>query len=118
MKCGNALSITDLQKPIKAHATVIKVYTILHSFFKMVYMGDMIDRKSGKWADDPKSDTSVPGTFEESGEPPEEPGQGARTDITQLYHLIADEELSNAGLESNPGCRRGRWPDCQKSVEV
>ena len=59
--------------------------------------------KFGKWAEDPKSDTSVPGTFEESGEPPEEPGQGARTDITQLYHLIAEEGMSNAQvMEQNP----------------
>lgn len=59
--------------------------------------------KSGKWAENEKADTSVPGTFEESGEPPEEPGQGARTDIAQLYHLIADEGLSNAEImEQNP----------------
>lgn len=54
--------------------------------------------KSGKWADDPKADTSIEGTFEEWGEMPEEPGQGARTDITQLYHMIADEGLSNAEI--------------------
>ena len=60
-------------------------------------------QKSGKWADDPKADTSIPDTFEESGEPPEEPGQGARTDITQLYHFIADEGMSNAEImEQNP----------------
>ena len=42
-----AVSITalllDIQAEGKAHSTVIKVYTILHSFFKMAYMGDMID---------------------------------------------------------------------------
>ncbi len=60
-------------------------------------------QKSGKWADDPKADTSVPGTFEESGEPPEEPGQGARTDIAELYRLIAEEGMSNAEvMEQNP----------------
>ena len=53
--------------------------------------------KSGKWADDPKSDTSVPGTFEEWGELPDEPGQGARTDIAQLYEMIADG-MSNAEI--------------------
>ena len=59
--------------------------------------------KSGKWAEDEKADTSVAGTFEESGEPPEEPGQGARTDIAGLYHMIAEENLSNAEvMERNP----------------
>ena len=53
--------------------------------------------KSGKWADDPKADTSVPGTFEEWGELPDEPGQGARTDIAQLYEMIADG-MSNAEI--------------------
>ena len=54
-------------------------------------------QKSGKWADDPKSDTSVPGTFEESGELPDEPGQGYRSDIAQLYHMISDG-MSNAEI--------------------
>ena len=58
--------------------------------------------KSGRWADDPKADTSVPDTFEEWGEPPEEPGQGYRSDIAQLYHMISDG-MSNAEImASNP----------------
>ena len=36
--------LLDIQADGKAHSTVIKVYTILHSFFKMAYLGDMIDR--------------------------------------------------------------------------
>lgn len=36
--------LLDIQATGKAHATVIKVYTVLHSLFKMAYMGDMIDR--------------------------------------------------------------------------
>ena len=59
--------------------------------------------KSGKWSEDEKADTSVPGTFEEWGEPPEEPGQGARTDIVGMYHMIAEEGLTNADvMERNP----------------
>lgn len=53
--------------------------------------------KRGKWATDEKADTSIPGTFEESGPPPEEPGQGARTDIAEIYRQI-DEGLSNAEI--------------------
>lgn len=60
-------------------------------------------QKSGKWANDPKADTKVPGTFEESGEPPpEEPGQGARTDIAEIYRQI-DEGMTNAEImAANP----------------
>lgn len=36
--------LLDIQTEGKAHSTVIKVYTILHSLFKMAYLGDMIDR--------------------------------------------------------------------------
>lgn len=58
--------------------------------------------KSGKWANDPKSDTSIPGTFEESGPPPEEPGQGARSDIAEIYRQI-EEGMSNAEImAANP----------------
>lgn len=58
--------------------------------------------KSGKWANDPKSDTRLPGTFEESGPPPEEPGQGARSDIAEIYRQI-DEGMSNAEImAANP----------------
>lgn len=54
-------------------------------------------QKSGKWASDPKSDTSVPGTFGESGPFPEEPGQGYRSDIAEIYQKI-DAGLSNAQI--------------------
>lgn len=54
-------------------------------------------QKSGKWANDSKTDTSIPGTFEESGELPKEPGQGARTDLTELYEKILDG-MSNAEI--------------------
>lgn len=58
--------------------------------------------KSGKWADDPKSDTSVPGTFEEWGELPEEMGQGARTDIAQIYRRIEDGLTNAEIMAENP----------------
>ena len=58
--------------------------------------------KSGKWTKDEKADTSIEGSFEESGPLPEEPGQGARTDIAELYSKIEDG-LSNAEImASNP----------------
>lgn len=58
--------------------------------------------KTGRWENDPKSDTRVPDTFEEWGELPEEPGQGFRSDIAELYSMIADG-MSNAEImEQNP----------------
>ena len=36
--------LLDVQAGGKAHSAVMKVYTILHSFFKMAFLGDMIDR--------------------------------------------------------------------------
>lgn len=58
--------------------------------------------KSGKWAKDEKADTRVPDTFEEWGEIPEEPGQGARSDIAELYSKIK-AGMSNAEImAANP----------------
>lgn len=54
-------------------------------------------RKDGKWAEDPKADTSIEGTFEEWGEVPEEPGAGYRTDIAEIYRQI-DEGMTNAEI--------------------
>ena len=58
--------------------------------------------KSGKWADDTKADTSIPGTFEEWGAIPEEPGQGFRSDIAQLYNLIVEGKSNAAIMSINP----------------
>lgn len=46
--------LLDLQSEGKAHATVIKVYTILHGLFKMAYMGDMIPRNPMDKVERPK----------------------------------------------------------------
>lgn len=54
-------------------------------------------QKTGKWAETEKAETTIAGTFEESGEMPEEPGQGYRTDIAEIYCLISDG-LSNAEI--------------------
>lgn len=58
--------------------------------------------KEGKWANDPKADTSVPGTFEEWGEMPVELGQGFRSDIAEIYQKI-EAGFSNAQImATNP----------------
>ncbi|NLT62940.1 MAG: replication protein [Clostridiales bacterium] len=56
--------------------------------------------KSGKWADDSKSDTSIEGTFEEWGEMPIE-RPGSRTDLDLLYQLIKDGKSNYEILEES-----------------
>ncbi len=54
-------------------------------------------QKTGKWANTAKAETSVPGTFEELGNRPPE-NMGKDKDLETLYHMIVDEELSNAEI--------------------
>ncbi|MEA4895240.1 MAG: hypothetical protein VB064_08250 [Oscillospiraceae bacterium] len=58
--------------------------------------------KSGKWADDEKADTSIPGTFEEFGELPDEPGPGFRSDIAQVYTMITEGKSNAEIIAENP----------------
>lgn len=46
--------LLDMQGKGKAHATVVKVYTILKSMFKMAYLSDMIDRNPMDKVERPK----------------------------------------------------------------
>lgn len=56
--------------------------------------------KSGKWESDPKSDTSIKGTFEEWGELPLE-RPGTRSDLDFLYQLVKDGKSNFEILEEN-----------------
>ena len=58
--------------------------------------------KSGKWTEDEKADTRIDGTFEEWGELPNEPGQGARTYIAAVYEMIADGKSNAEIMRENP----------------
>lgn len=46
--------LLDVQSQGKAHATVVKIYTILKLLFKMAYLGDMIDRNPMDKVERPK----------------------------------------------------------------
>jgi hypothetical protein len=59
-------------------------------------------QKSGAWAEDEKSKTSIPGTFFEWGELPHEPGQGARSDLAAIVELIKDEATNEEIRELYP----------------
>lgn len=58
--------------------------------------------KSGKWENAEKAETRTDGTFEEWGELPDEPGQGARTDIAAVYEMIADGRSNAEIMRTNP----------------
>lgn len=58
-------------------------------------------QKTGKWANNKKSETSVQGTFEEIGEMPLE-RQGKRNDIDDLYCMIKDGLSDYEILEQMP----------------
>lgn len=57
--------------------------------------------KTGKWKDNKKSETSVPGTFEEWGEMPVE-RQGRRNDLDDLYSMVKDGYTDYQILEVMP----------------
>ena len=60
-------------------------------------------QKSGKWANDPKADTSIPNTFEEYGEIPEDgPGRGFRTDIAAVFNMVKAGMSNYEIMEENP----------------
>lgn len=54
-------------------------------------------KKTGKWTDTKKAETTVEGTFEEFGERPSE-NKGKNKTLEDLYHMIVDEGLSNAEI--------------------
>lgn len=54
-------------------------------------------KKAGKWADTAKAETTVKDTFEELGNRPPE-NKGRRGDLEELYHMIVEENLSNAEI--------------------
>lgn len=58
-------------------------------------------QKSGKWADSEKTETSIPGTFEEWGELPVE-RQGERVDLALLYGYVKDGLSNFEIMEQNP----------------
>lgn len=54
-------------------------------------------RKTGKWADTEKAETSVEGTFEELGDKPPEYA-GKRGDMARLFEMVVLEGMSNAEI--------------------
>lgn len=76
--------LLDIQAEGKAHSTVIKVYTILHSFFKMAYLGDIIDRNPMDKVERPK------------------PRKGEVKESGPLAYTPSEVQKIVAGLEREP----------------
>ena len=101
--------LLDIQAEGKAHGTVIKIYTILHSLFKMAYLGDMIDRNPMDKVERPKP---------RKGEAkPTEPEAFTAAEIQRLTDALKLEPLKWRALVHvliDTGIRRGeccalRW---------
>lgn len=58
-------------------------------------------KKSGKWADTGKAETSIPDTFEEWGERPADT-QGKRRDMAELYQMVQDKMTNAEIIHENP----------------
>lgn len=111
--------LLSIQSEGKAHATVIKIYTILHSFFKMAYMGDMIDRNPMDKVERPKP---------RKGEKQQtDPSAYTAADVQKLVEALKAEPLkwqTLIHLLIDTGVRRGeccalQWRDINfKTGEV
>lgn len=103
--------LLDIQAEGKAHSTVIKLYTILHSFFKMAYLGDVIDRNPMDKVERPKPRKSEATAEEHQSYTPAE--------VQRLFRALEDEPLKWRALVHlliDTGIRRGeccalRWQD-------
>lgn len=103
--------LLDIQAEGKAHSTVIKVYTILHSFFKMAYLGDIIDRNPMDKVERPKPRKEEVKT--------ESPQAYTPAEVQALFQALDGEPLKWRALVHlliDTGIRRGeccalRWQD-------
>lgn len=94
--------LLDIQAQGKAHATVIKTYTILHTLFKMAYLGDMIDRNPMDKVERPK-----PRKDEVKAS---EPAAYTAEEVKRLLAMLKDEPLKWQALIRlliDTGIRRG-----------
>lgn len=94
--------LLDIQAQGKAHATVIKTYTILHTLFKMAYLGDMIDRNPMDKVERPK-----PRKDEVKAS---EPAAYTAEEVKRLLAVLKDEPLKWQALIRlliDTGIRRG-----------
>lgn len=94
--------LLDIQAQGKAHATVIKTYTILHTLFKMAYLGDMIDRNPMDKVERPK-----PRKDEVKAS---EPAAYTAEEVKRLLATLKDEPLKWQALIRlliDTGIRRG-----------
>lgn len=103
--------LLDVQAAGKSCATATKIYTILHSLFKMAYMGDMIDKNPMDKVERPKPRKDEAQTSE--------PQSYTAAEIKKLFDVLDAEPLKWRALVHlliDTGIRRGeccalRWED-------
>ena len=101
--------LLEIQASGKAHTTVIKAYTILHSLFKMAYLGDMIPKNPMDKVERPKPRKDEIRVAE--------PQAYTAAEIKQLFDVLDAEPLKWRALVHlliDTGIRRGeccalRW---------
>lgn len=94
--------LLDIQAQGKAHATVIKTYTVLHTLFKMAHLRDMIDRNPMDKVERPK-----PRKDEVKAS---EPAAYTAEEVKRLLATLKDEPLKWQALIRlliDTGIRRG-----------
>lgn len=94
--------LLSMQSQGKSHATCVKVYTILHSLFKMAYMGDAVSRNPMDKVERPK-----PRKDEVQGEEPE---TYTPEEIQRIFSALETEPLkwrAMLHLLIDTGIRRG-----------
>lgn len=94
--------LLSMQSQGKSHATCVKVYTILHSLFKMAYMGDAIPKNPMDKVERPK-----PRKDELQGEEPE---TYAPEEVQRIFSALETEPLkwrAMLHLLIDTGIRRG-----------
>ena len=101
--------LLEIQMEGKSHNTVLKIYTILHSLFKMAYRGDMVPRNPMDKVDRPKPRKDEVKTTA--------PDALTASEIHRVLEAVADEPLKWQTLVHiliDTGVRRGeccalRW---------
>lgn len=94
--------LLSIQSEGKAHATVVKVYTILHSLFRMAYLGDMIDRNPMDKVERPKP--------RKDEAKPTEPAAFTVEEVRRIMDALEHESLKWQALVHvliDTGVRRG-----------
>lgn len=111
-----AVLLVDMQAQKKAHATVVKVYTVLNGLFKMAYLSDMVEKNPMDKVERPKA--------RKDERPPDTAQAYTADEISAILSYLAREPLKWRVFVSvliYTGIRRGeccalKWADVDFST--